>query len=46
MKKRSEREKTDETTKGCSVPPEGLKQNRETEGLCFLFLNGEERSGR
>lgn len=24
---------------GC-FPPEGLKQNRETEGLCFLVLNG------
>lgn len=26
--------------------PERLKQNRETEGLCFLFLNGVERRGR
>lgn len=28
------------------LSPEGLKQNRETEGLCFLFLNGLERRGR
>lgn len=44
MKKRREREKTDETR--AALPPEGLKQNRETEGLCFLFLNGAERRGR
>lgn len=28
------------------LSPEGLEQNRETEGLCFLFVNGVGRKGR
>ena len=45
MKKRRDREERKRMKQGL-LSPEGLKQNRETEGLCFLFLNGVQRRGR